>query len=334
MAKKSVRTSEELNKQFDEVKQKIASAPATDAASAKAAATYRTEVMSAAKSMTAPNIVNKLSSLGLELQGALDQVKTALVHNVQDLEKLLEAKAIVQREIEELHDKEVVAATIDTLISSHNMQMEAFEHERKNAEARYADEHEKHLQEVAERQRQLDSARQREQDEHTYRVTMERRIAEDKFKQECLLKERQFNEAMAQKQKEWKDREAALVAREAELIEYKKQVEGFPAKLKADIDTAVAAALAAANKEFSHMAALEKNTADGIMNRATDKILYLEHTIKQLQAENAALQAKVNSADMRVESIAREALASASGRQAMEATQKAMATMHEGTTKK
>lgn len=332
MATKKVRPSrskQTLQDELAEVQSAFMSREELDPTTVREEAKRKSALAGKLSGITSRVVTEKIGELGLTLQSALDTIRLTLVSSVQELEELRELIEATAKELEEVHGKEVVASSIQSLIAEFELKQAEFIDEENRRRKDLEDKIAATLAAEKERKAATEKARQQENEDYEYKLGVQRREAIDAFDQEMRKRTREQQDIERDLKRGWQEREAALKAQEKEVVELKNMVVGFDALVDAEKKKAVAQATGAMSQNHKHE--IEILTAKA----ASDKSLLeskLENLAAQLAAANstiAALNAKLTAAENRVESIAKSAMERDSGRSALEAQSQTIKTMTE-----
>lgn len=322
---RSTRSKTQLAEELDVVRNKFGAVPDIDPAAAQAAAKRRQEVLGLVGTATTQGVVQHLSGIGLEMQGTLDEVKNLMISTVQELNALTEAKTALEQEIEELHSKEVISASITTMLAEYEAQKQKVTEELA-AERAKAAETIRGIEQVEKTLKaELETARTREEEEYQYKLNQARRKIEDDFVAQHERRVKALNESEENLKKNWAEREAALKTQEQEIVSLRGRVEAFPTELETAKKAAEAAIAKSLHGEYGHKIAIMETSHKAALGLADQTIKSLQTKIGDQDLVIRALQDKLDRAESRVETIAKSALDSASGRHALEAAQSTMA---------
>jgi hypothetical protein len=171
--------------------------------------------------------------------------------------------------------------------------------------------------EAAERQK----AWSREAAEYQYKISQDRAKSKDEFDAEVARRVREENDRRLTLSKGWDERDAALKAQEKEVSDLRTQVAAFPLEVKKASETAASIAGASVKRDYEQKLEINRITSESNTKMAESQLSNQNATIQQLNAQIAALQIEVRSANTRAETIAAKAVEASSGRQALEAVQ-------------
>lgn len=324
-APRSARNKAQLADELDSVRDRLGGAPDVDSASAQAAAKRREEVLSLASVASTQGVVQHLSGIGLQMQSTLDDVKNLMVSTVQELDAMTEAKKAMEQELEWLHGKEIISASLKTMLEEYDAQKQriTLELDAERAKASATVDQLTRIEETY--KEELATAREREKEQYEYARTQARRKLDDDFTAQHNQRVKALAEHEETLKKGWLEREIALQTHEQNALDLHKKVEAFPAELEAAKKAAEAATAKSLHGEYGHKIAITEANNKAALGLSEQTIKSLQTKIADQDLVIKALQDKLDRAESRVETIAKSALDSASGRHALEAAQSTMA---------
>jgi len=315
---RSRRTKAEVVQEFSGIRKEIETARETaDAKAAEAAARHEAEVRQAVEGTSVESVVQSISGLGLDISKALSDVSGRLVEEVERLAAVREAVAIERRELERLHKIDVAATALDQMVQEYAREKDRLEAEIAAQRAAWEEETRVTERERREQEEGLKKQRQREIDEYEYKKALERKKAQDKYEEDVRLLEKKNKEKQEALEKEWQQREAALKEREQELAALRKEAAEFPARLKVEVDQAVAQALRTAEAKYQQEIVLLKKDAEAEKRLAELQVKTFEELSARQAAQIATLQQQLDEAKQQVQDIALKAIEGASGAKAL-----------------
>jgi hypothetical protein len=224
------RTKAEVVEEFAEIQKEVGvSQESAGSKAAGAAAAHDAEVLQSVEDVSVEGVVQRVSTLGVEISKALSGVSRMLVEEVDRLATVREAATIAQKELERLHKLDVAATALDEMVRDYAVQKEQLEAGIAAQRAAWEEEVHTTERERREQEENLKKQRQREIDDYEYKKTLERKKAQDKYDEEMHLLERNNKERQQALEKEWQLRSGALKDAEQELQALRKQVVDFPA---------------------------------------------------------------------------------------------------------
>jgi hypothetical protein len=163
----------------------------------------------------------------------------------------------------------------------------------------------------------LKKQRQREIEDYEYKKALERKKAQDKYEEEMRLVEKKNQERQESLEKGWRQREAELKEREDELTHLRKEVEGFPARLQNEAETAALRVRRETEAKFEQEVLVLKKDAETEKRLAELHVRTLEETLARQAAQIVTLEKQLVEAKQQVQDIAVKAIEGASGSKAL-----------------
>lgn len=282
-----------------------------------------TKTQQAAKALTVEGVVKDIASLGVKVNQVLGTISQGLTTKLDELRTAQDAIALAEQELQTISDKETVVLATNELVFQHQRRMAELEAELASKE-----------QEAKEFDTELAKRRQRESADYEYSKLQERKRAEDAFQDRMTRQRKEADDALEQLQKDWKQREEGIKAKEAALAAREDEVAGFPARLEQEVSKAVATATKSVHAEYGVKAALAAKDAEADKRQAAQEVAGLRQTIATLEGTVQALREELSVKSSQVQEIAVAAVQSASGRQALEAVQTSVAAQSSGGAKR
>jgi hypothetical protein len=275
------------------------------------------EIRQAVAEITVEDVVKRISGLGLEITKSLSQLSERLVVEVEKLQNVREAVSLETRELERLHKIDIAATALDQLLVDYGKQKDDLEADISRGREAWTKEEVERERQQKESEDNLKKQRQREVDEYEYKKSLERKKAQDKYDEEIRLVEKNNKEKQEALEKGWQQREGAIKEKEAEWAQVKREVEGFPERLKKETDAAVTTATRAAEQKLEHQTLLTQKDSQAEKRFAEIQIKSLEDTLARQTAEIEMLRKQVEEAKLQVQDIAIKAIEGASGAKAL-----------------
>lgn len=275
------------------------------------------EVRAAVSEITVEVIAKKLSDLNVEISRTLSGLSEKMNGEVGLLRSLKEAVALESKELHRLHRIDIAATSIDQLVADYQEKKASFEKDLLDARQEWAKETEEKKQQESEYTETLKKIRSRETEDYEYKKALERKKLQDRFDEECRLKEKQNREAQENLEKSWKERETVLKSREEELAVLKKEVEQFQERLATEC--AKAAKEATKEAEAKYNQEIERLKRDLLVEKQIGelKLKQQQESLANQQTQMASLQAQLDEAKRQVQDIAVKAIEGASGAKAL-----------------
>ena len=276
-----------------------------------------TEVRAAVSEITVEVIAKKLSDLNVEISRTLSSLSEKMNGEVGLLRSLKEAVALESKELHRLHRIDIAATSIDQLIADYQEKKASFEKELLDVRQEWAKETEEKKQQESEYTETLKRTRFREMEDYEYKKALERKKLQDRFDEECRLKEKQNRETQENLEKNWKERETVLKGREEELVVLQKEVEQFQGRLATECAKAAKEATKEAEAQYNQE--IERLKRDLLVEKQIGelKLKQQQESLANQQAQMGSLQAQLDEAKRQVQDIAVKAIEGASGAKAL-----------------
>lgn len=268
-------------------------------------------VLETVKGIDLQTVLKDVTTLQLTVQKTLSELSATVTNKVQQVEHLDTAIELKDSRLQELHNIEREAVSLDDLRAQREDERLKWERERAEVYAKWGEED-------ADRAKKL----KREQDEYAYNVQQEQKKAKDEFAAQVAQSKRDESVRAETFKREWEAKDAAIKAREQEFSSLQAQVAGFDQRLKAEVQKAEAVVGSVVKAKYEHEAALLKKDADAAKSLADMRIAALNEQIGGLQSQIEDLHTQLISARQDAKEVANEALKSAASRQLAETLQR------------
>lgn len=243
--------------------------------------------------LSAENVIKDMGKLQLEAQNALAELSGKIVTGVNTLNDVNVAIGHAKLRLQELYNIESEAVNLDEV-----------RQEIEDARSAWNDELER-----------LNDLKQKQEAEYSYKLTIKRRDDEDKVAANHKIRE----EALKLKELEAKNREV-------EFVELRKQVEGFPALTKKEVDREVVIVTNTLKRNYEHEKALASKDSENAAREHLFGIQALKTQVEQLLSHQSTLYEQLETATNNAKEIANAALQSRSGQDSLQAVQKVLET--------
>jgi len=313
----TTRSKADVSAAFEEVKKDVLNSESVDDKVAELLKIQEDAVEKTAAGMSVEKVVNDLSTLGLSAQRSLDQVRESLTNSLNDLQSVSNAVVLKRKELLALHEVDVAATSVRDLVEEYSAKQKEYEDVMASTREAWKKEQAEYAKTVIERNQELEKVRKREHDDYDYRVSRDRKMAQDKFEEGLAKRAKEVKEKEEALLRDWNKRETELKEQETNLASFKQQVAEMPETIKKEVAKAEAIVRASVTKEFANKVALTES------NFAADKRV-LELQVSTMQANLAdkdrtiaELQSQLKASQERVTKIASDAFESVSGKQAL-----------------
>jgi colicin import membrane protein len=322
-------TKEDMLKAYNELVQrfqeKSSAQPEKKAEVARAAEVALVEKTAA---YTVESIIKNLADLNINLGKGLASLGEELTAEAAKLVEIRQAITIESKKVEELHDIDLAANTLEQLIQEHANRKAAFEAEIAESEARFEEEmaakksdwkkeQDAYIAAQKESEARLKKERDREKEEYEYTLALARRKEKDLYETQKAALQKALKEERQTQEQELAARETAVAAQEENLAQLQKQVAGFPKELSNAVEQARREVQQAADAKAKQETLLAAKEGEGEKKVAALKIAALEEMVSKQNAQIEALTRKLEEANTQVQAIAVKAIEGASNARAL-----------------
>jgi uncharacterized coiled-coil protein SlyX len=294
------------------------------------------EAVEVTDSLSTEGIVQEVSTLKLEIGRLLGQLSDRLEEEVGKYRQVRQAVEAKQKELQEVYEIEKSALSLAALIEAQHQRRQQTEaelaarkeeltREIETLRAEWGKEKKVHEAEIKERDADEQKRRERVKEEYEYAFQREQQLAREQFEDEKARLEREIAYRREQMEKELADREKAVVEKETELSELRKQADAFPKELQSAVSQAVKEAVQRVESEAKNREELLKKEFDGERNVLNTRIEALEKTVTEQDEQIAKLSQQVEKSYSQVQDIATKAIESTSRSQPLANLQQLMA---------
>lgn len=259
----------------------------------KVSAVEVAEVVDKVSKLPADNLITSFGKLQLEAQTSIADLSAKVLSGKNTLDEINLAIDDANNRLQNLYNVESALFDLEQVRLEIQSERDAWESEKNEEE----------------------QERLREEELYTYNMGIKRRNEADKIAENHKIRE----DAL-------KLRELDLKNREAEIAELRKTVDGIPTLLKKEVDKEVAAATNSLKKTYEHEKALAAKDAENAKKESEFKVQALVTQIEQLKSHQGTLYEQLEAATNNAKEIAKDALHSRSGYDALNAVQKTLET--------
>lgn len=317
--KTGARTKTETKKALQQVAAEAKSADSMDVSARTSIAEERKRVAEATAGISVDKVVGDLTGLELGLGRALAKVREEIVAKTKQLEDVRQAIAFADADLKSRYDIEVAAASLQNLLETHKEKEAELTEAIEEARKAWTKEQQAHELAIRERNEATERNRKREESEYQWSRDSKRRADEQMYA---------YNRD--QREAELHKREETLKAMEGDVQELRNQLAAYPEMAKKEQASAVAAALGAQKRDLTHEFALKEKDYESRILIAANSLKQAETASQKLAEQVLALTTKLDAAQAQVVVVAREAVTGASGQLAMQKMQETIATQASG----
>lgn len=270
-------------------------------------------VLATVKELDPAKVVTDVGNLQLSVQSTLSNLSASITNKMAQVKTIDDAIRLKEERLQELYGIEKEAVTLDDMKAQVEAERAQADISRQERDARWSEEQ-------TERQKQW----KRASDEFTYEFEQRKKRTQEEFDAEVARKVRNEQIRSEAAIKAEQEREAILKARENEFAELKKAVDGFDARIKAEVTKAEAIVSNSMKRQHDYEISLLKKDSEAASNLFQAQIASLNNTITGLNKQVADLNAQLVIARNDAKDIASSALQSSSQKQVADALSKVL----------
>ena len=279
-----------------------------------------------ADEQAAQDPVKRLHDLRGAISRELNDLAERFESEIETYRKVQSAIEAKQSELDTLYSVEAAASDLAALIDAQRekrdlfeeemaSQKQSFEQEMQEVKANWQREKADHERQIKERAEELETQRKREKETYEYTYAREKEQRQNELNDELLAIEKEitaqkldFQNKTEQRTSELDRREAALGERETQMSDLQNEVETFPQRKAAAVDSAVKEATDRLTQKFESEKALMEARHEGEKNVLLGKIEALEKIAASQESQIADLSRKSEQAYEKVQDIANRAV--------------------------
>jgi colicin import membrane protein len=312
---RATRTKSETAAAFADIQDNLSNAPSRSAGEEALLHSKSEATRAAVAKFNLESSLQGLTSIGLGLTKAISTISEDLQNASKVVSELTEAKALLIKDIEDLHGKEVAASAIEDIVADYKSQKEDLQADydtfQKNLDLA------RDTQSVNDRDRAVNEARRRDEEAYAYKTKEERARDQVNYSNSMADLRRQNDIKQAELERGWAAKTAEINAKEEEFKNLKLRVDGIQNEIDAAVKKAEAIVANSVKRDLTHQIELANKDFEAQKSILNSQVSSLSSQLSIANSTIAALNAKLTEAQNKVAEIAGNALAAASGRQAL-----------------
>lgn len=254
-----------------------------------------------AKQATAEDATLPLKQLRSSINQQLDELEEALDSEQDKLKSIQDAIAIEKERLEEHYKLKTQAESLDALLITSKQKKEDLEEQYKQRKADL----EAEIQETRLKWK-------REEEEFEYNLKISRKKEANDYEEKQVKLERELQEQKETFDKNFADREQAIIEKEGELVALQNQVESFEERLAKVVVEAEKQLQKQLSQEFEYQKLLENKDLQSELRLKDQIIENLKAKVEDQEKLIASLTGKVDNANDQVKDIALKAIENSS----------------------
>ncbi|MBI5222059.1 MAG: hypothetical protein HY980_01000 [Candidatus Magasanikbacteria bacterium] len=299
-------TKADLFAAFEEMRKKYEESLKQPSAFSKA---EEQQVLQHTAELTPTKLEDDITNLRRQIQNHLDTVLAQLNDEGKKLSDIRSAIDIESRRLSEAHNIDIAVSSLRALIEEYDSKAKELQTNYKNME-----------EESAEAMARKKKDWEREQEEYTYSLKMERRKEDDVFELEKTKKENKWKEEMAKREQQIAEQEETLQKRAEEIAALEKTASELPEKIRLAEETAVKTATenARAKNDLEMKLKMQEWQAEKMMLQA--KIDALAESSKLQTEEIRSLKTALANANQQAQTLAATVIENMAGNKNVKTT--------------
>lgn len=268
---------------------------------------------------TTSDVIDNIKNIQRSIAQAISTLSAEQVVEADKLQKI--AAQIEQEKVEAktLYNIDLSDNTLETLFNDYEQEKTAFEESFTAKKKAYSEslaakqltwqkEQDEHNQKVADRNKEAQQARKREQDEYDYLTKQARAAYDDEQAQKAKKLAEELAELRKESERQWGEKEKSVGDKEQELAEYKRKFEAADAEIQKEVKKAEAEGKAIIEREHKVKLSLYNSDVDADQRTIDLRISSLNATIKTQAEQVTKLTAQLENSLKQAQALAIKAL--------------------------
>jgi hypothetical protein len=261
---------------------------------------------------TVEHILRSAADLKLNMSQTLDALVNRLAEEASRLIEIQAAIAIEQKQLQEIHNIQIAADTLQCVVDDIEKRKKEFDSEMELKQKAWDEAKQEHEREEKEYREKMDKNRAREEEEYGYTLSQKRKKDEDAYEIMVAERKRVFEAEQRKREEDFLAKEKVIVAREEEYEKLKSEVEGFPEKLSRTIETAREETRKEGEKEAKVSEQLLTKGMDGERALFKAQVESLQQMVQRQSEQIDALKRDIEGANKKSQELATKVIEGAS----------------------
>jgi len=268
---------------------------------------------------TVASIISNLTSVQQSIAQSLSNLSAEQVVEAEKLQKIAQQIAEEKAQVKTLYSIDINENTFEETAQSYEEQKTSFEDTFADKKKAYSEEllnkhmswnkeQDEYNRKTAERNKEAQTSRKREQDEFDYALKQTRAAQDDAYNQKRKALADELVELKAEKEKAWAEKEKSIADRENEFAEYKRKYEAAEGELQKEVKKAEAEGRAVVEREHKVKLALYNADTDANQKALELRISTQKELIKNQDEQVKKLSVQLENALKQAQSLALKAL--------------------------
>ncbi|MCX6250545.1 MAG: hypothetical protein NTX61_07320 [Bacteroidetes bacterium] len=266
------------------------------------------------------SFIKHVSELKIQLNKQLDEIGDSMLTEIRQLTDIREAIVVGKKDLEELYKIRTESESLMALVQLQEEKKVEFSAEMETQRQAWIKEKEEIEKQGKEQKIIKEKDRKREEEEYAYNLNLKLRKEQDTYEEQKQMMERELAENKASFEKEMKEREQNIIAKESELSEFRDQAARFPQELDKALKQAVKDNSEKLLQQFEIEKKLLSKETETEIKLKDQTIQTLELKVKELENSIKQISQKNETAEKTVKDIAIKAIESTGKVQVFEAS--------------
>lgn len=275
------------------------------------------EIRERVSGLTVEKSVRDISNLNIEISRALSQLSAQLVEKIDTLDSIKEAIDIETKELQRMHKIDIAATAMDQMVAEYSSKKKELEEEIVIKTQEWETLQSQKTFESKEYDENLKKSRLREKEDFEYNKNLERKKEQDKYDESqrvLVLKNKEKQDLL---EKSWAEREQTIKLQEDEYKQLKREVEGYPEKIKKAVEQTILDTVKETEQKYQQQILIMQKEIESDRKISELKIKSLEELVSRQFTEIEVLHNRLEEAKKQVQDIAVKAIESTSGSRAL-----------------
>jgi hypothetical protein len=269
------------------------------------------ELLKITDTLTLDSVVADLGNVQVGVQQGLAELTARMTSKLASLRQIEEAIQLKELRLQELHEMEASAITMDEI-----------RNEIARTRLEWQEETEVHARSQKEAREQCNKERAREEEEYRYTIGMNRTREEEQYRQEREDLTRQNALKQVDLERDWREREAKLRAQEEETQQMRARFAQLDAEISKMVQEQTNLQLVSLKRDYETKAQLAAKEAETALRLAKQEAEAAKGANTYIQAQLAELKVQLAKSQEDAKHVATKALESVSGQAALAAVER------------
>ena len=267
--------------------------------------TQNTASVAKATGLNLDATLSALSGAGVKIQGTISKIQEELITKFGELQAVDDAIKLKKQDMEALHGVDQTLLSLDDAKAVHQQELDRMSKEREELKKDFAA-----------LKTQLDTQRNREDEQYRYELNLRRKAENDDYTETTRVRNNEFRDREEKFNKDFQTRNEALTAKETEYNSALARFQTFDTEVKTQVDKQVAIVTNTMKRDFAHDKELSEVRHAAEVDRLTKSNNHLQARTEELAEANAQLATQLREALQAQTTLAKATVEAAANKQA------------------